>query len=478
MRYKRKAESTVEESLERMKSCLCWMGRSTVVAFSMCTSMFVFAPTVTMEAQDNIIDEVAWVVGDEAIMKSDVEEYRQRMRYDGTVLEGDPYCVIPEQIALQKLYLDQAKIDSVYADEKSVNTQVEMRISYMIGQIGSKEKLEEYFGQPVSALREELSEMVSNQQIIQQMQRKLVNNVKITPAEVASFYKTLPEDSIPMIPLQLEVQVITIEPEVSQSAIDDVKTKLRDFQKRIDAGESEFSTLAILYSEDTESAKQGGELGYMGKGQLVPEFANVAFSLTDKQRCSKIVESEFGYHIIQLIDKQGEKVNCRHILLKPKISFAERNQAKLRADSIIKVLKDKELTFEQAVKLYSVDKNTKNSEGLMNNMKTGASKFEMQDLPAEVGRAVYNLKEGETSDVFSMVTPKGKEVYAIAKVKAIFKAHRATVESDYSEIKNIYTIQRNAEVLEAWIREKQKEIYVRIDPKWRNCKFQYPGWIK
>ena len=431
-----------------------------------------------VNSQNNIIDEIAWVVGDEAIMKSDVEEYRQRLRYEGTEIEGDPYCFIPEQIALQKLYLDQAKIDSIFADEKSVNTQVEMRINYLIGQIGSKEKLEEYFGQPVSSLREELTEMVTNQQIIQQMQRKLVSNVKITPAEVAAYYKTLPTDSIPTVPMQLEVQLITIAPVVSQAAIDDVKSKLRDFQKRVDAGESEFSTLAILYSEDTESAKHGGELGYMGKGQLVPEFASVAFSLTDPKRVSKIVETEFGYHIIQFIDKQGDKVNCRHILMKPKVSFVERNAAKMRADSVVKAIKEGEVTFENAVKLYSIDKGTKNSEGLMNNAKTGSSRFQMQDLPAEVGRAVYDLKEGEISKVFTMVNSNGNEVYAIAKVKQLIKAHKATVETDYMEIKTAFQEQKNKEVLEAWIKEKQKDIYVRIDEKWRNCTFQYPGWIK
>lgn len=429
-------------------------------------------------AQSNIIDEVAWVVGDEAIMKSDVEEYRQRMRYEGTEIEGDPYCVIPEQIALQKLYLDQAKIDSIYADDKSVASQVDMRISYLISQIGSKEKLEEYFGQPVADLREELSEMVSTQQIIQQMQRKLVSNVKITPAEVADFYKMIPADSIPTVPLQLEVQIITIEPEVSQSAIDEVKSRLRDFQNRVDSGEAEFSTLAILYSEDTESAKRGGELGFMGKGQLVPEFANVAFSMSDNKRVSKIVESEFGYHIIQLIEKQGDKVNCRHILMKPKVSFVEKNNAKMRADSVLKAIKEGEVSFENAVLLYSVDKNTKNSEGLLTNMKTGASRFQMQELPAEVGRSVYNLEEGEVSNVFTMVDAKGKEVFAIAKVKKLIKAHKATVESDYMEIKNVYQAKKNAEVLEAWIKEKQKDIYVRIDEKWRNCSFQYPGWVK
>ena len=210
----------------------------------------------------------------------------------------------------------------------------------------------------------------------------------------------------------------------------------------------------------------------------MPEFATVAFSLTDPKRVSKIVESEFGYHIIQFIDKQGDKVNCRHILMKPKVSFVERNAAKMRADSVLKAIKEGEVSFENAVKLYSIDKGTKNSEGLMNNVKTGSSRFQMQDLPAEVGRAVYDLKEGEISKVFTMMNANGNEVYAIAKVKQLIKAHKATVETDYMEIKTAFQEQKNKEVLEAWIKEKQKDIYVRIDEKWRNCAFQYPGWIK
>lgn len=432
----------------------------------------------TLSAQDNVIDEVAWIVGDEAIMKSDVEEYRQRLRYEGTQLDGDPYCVIPEQIALQKLYLDQAKIDSVFADEKSVANQVDMRINYLIGQVGSKEKLEEYFGLDMTSLREQLTDMVSNNQIIQQMQRKLVSNVKVTPSEVASYFKTIPSDSIPTIPAQVEVQILTVEPEVSKEAIDEVKAKLRDFQNRVESGDAEFSTLAILYSEDTESAKHGGELGYMGKAQLVPEFSAVAFSLTDPKRVSKIVESEFGYHIIQLIDKQGDKVNCRHILMKPKTSFVEKNKAKMRIDSVWKAIDEKEVSFEKAVTLYSVDKNSKNSDGLMINHQTGNSKFQMQDLPPEVARVVYELKPGEMSKVFSMKDASGKEVYAIAKVKTMQKAHKASVETDYMTIKAAYQEKKNQDVLQEWIRQKQKDVYVKIDPKWRNCSFQYPGWIK
>ncbi len=426
----------------------------------------------------SVIDEVAWVVGDEAILLSDVEEFRQRMRYEGTSFEGDPYCYIPEQLALQKLYLDQAKIDSIHADDKSVSNQVEMRINYLISQLGSREKVEEYFSQDISSLREELTEMVSNQQVIQQMQRKIVGDSKVTPAEVKRFFSSLPEDSIPDIPTQIEVQLLTIAPAVSAAAIDDVKSKLRSFKERVDSKETEFSTLAILYSEDKESAKHGGELGFMGRGQLVPEFADVAFSLHDPSRVSKVVESEFGFHIIQLIEKSGDKVNVRHILMKPKSTLEEKNQAKLRLDSIVTVLDSSLLSFEQAVALYSVDKGSKNSLGLVTNPKTGSSKFQMSELPQEIAKAVYRLNQGELTKPFLMIDSKGNEVYAIAKVKSLVLAHKANVDDDFMAIKAAYQEQKNFEILSAWVREKQKTIYVKIDPKWRNCEFQYPGWVK
>ena len=426
----------------------------------------------------NVIDEVAWIVGDESILLSDVEEYRQRMRYEGSSVEGDPYCYIPEQLALQKLYLDQAKIDSITADEKVVSNQVEMRITYLISQVGSKEKLEEYFNQDIASLREELTEMVTNQQIIQQMQRKIVGDTKVTPAEVKEFFKSLPDDSIPEIPTQIEVQLLTVAPAVSVKAIEDVKAKLRGFKDRVDAKETEFSTLAILYSEDKESAKHGGELGFMGRGQLVPEFADVAFSLRDPSRVSKVVETEFGFHIMQLIEKSGDKVNVRHILMKPKSTLSEKNDAMKRLDSIVAVLDSSVMSFEQAVALYSVDKGSKNSLGLLTNPKTGSSKFQMSELPQDIAKAVYRLNQGEITKPFMMVDSKGNEVYAIAKVKTLLKAHKANVEDDFMAIKAAYQEQKNAELLKAWVLEKQKSIYVRIDPKWRNCDFQYPGWIK
>ncbi|MBP5455634.1 MAG: peptidylprolyl isomerase [Paludibacteraceae bacterium] len=427
---------------------------------------------------DNVVDEIAWIVGDEAILRSDVEEMRMRYQYEGTKVVGDPYCYIPEQLALQKLYLDQAKIDSISADEKSVSSQVDMRINYLISQIGSKEKVEEYFKKTMPVLKEELREMVTNQQIISQMQRKIVGDIKVTPAEVTRFFSKLPSDSVPEIPTKVEVQLITISPEVSKEAIEEVKGRLREFQNRVETGDAEFSTLAILYSEDAESAKRGGEIGFLGKGQLVPEYANVAYSLQDPKKVSKIVESEFGFHIIQLIERRGDRVNTRHILMKPKVSLVAKDNAKKRLDSIATTIRKGVLTFDQAVSLYSDDKNTKNSLGLMNNPKTGTSKFQLQDLPQEVAKVVYGLKENEISEPFAMINSQGKEVFAIAKLKSNVPSHRANVVDDFLELKEMCVERKREEKLEKWVRAKQASVYVRIDEKWRNCEFQYPGWVK
>lgn len=427
---------------------------------------------------DNVVDEIAWVVGDEAILRSDVEEMRMRYQYEGTKVLGDPYCFIPEQLALQKLYLDQAKIDSISADEKNVSTQVDMRIGYLVSQIGSKEKVEEYFKKPMPVLKEELREMVSNQQVISQMQRKIVGDIKVTPAEVSRFFAKLPSDSVPEVPTKVEVQLITVTPEVAPEAVEEVKAKMREFQTRVESGDAEFSTLAILYSEDTESAKRGGEIGFLGKGQLVPEYANVAYSLQDPKKVSKIVESEFGFHIIQLIERRGDRVNTRHILMKPKVSLLAKDNAKKRLDSVATTVRKGVLSFDQAVSLYSDDKNTKNSLGLMNNPKTGTSKFQLQELPQEVAKVVYGLKDNEISEPFVMVNSQGKEVFAIVKLKSNVPAHRANVVDDYLELKEMCVARKREQKLEQWVREKQSSIYVRIDEKWRNCEFQYPGWLK
>ncbi|MBR6597071.1 MAG: peptidylprolyl isomerase [Paludibacteraceae bacterium] len=433
---------------------------------------------VSAFSQNNIVDEIAWIVGDEIILKSDVEEQKIRMQMEGEKIKGDPYCYIPEQMALTKLFLDQAKIDSIEADEKNVDQQVEMRLNYMVGQIGSKDKLAEYFMKDYEDIRTELKDMVRTQQLVQQVQNKVVGTIQSTPAEIRKFANSLPEDSLPSIPSQVEVQILTVEPFITKEEIEEVKDKLRDFQKRCDDGSTSFSTLAIFYSEDAESAKRGGELGFMGRGQLVKEYADVAFAMYEPGKISKIVESEFGFHLIQLIERKDEKVNTRHILLKPKASLENMNKAKARIDSIAQIINDKKFTFEQCVSLYSTDKNTRNCSGILTNMQTGTTKHEMQELPQEVGRAVYSLEEGQISKPFLMVDRSGKTVYCIAKLKSKTKAHKANMSNDFALLKQMYEAHKKQEKLNNWIAKKQKDTYVRIDENWKKCDFEHDGWIK
>ena len=430
-------------------------------------------------AQDNIIDEVIWIVGEDAILRSEVEEERLRAQYEGTPIPGDPYCVIPEQLAIQKLFLHQAELDSIEVSESSVSSQVDMRVNYYISQIGSKEKLEEYFRKTSTEIREEMMTSVRNQMIIQQMQSKLTENIAPTPAEVRRYYNTLPADSIPMVPAQVEVQILSMEPPVPLEETERIKARLREFTDRVHNGTADFSMLARLYSEDIESAKRGGELGFVGKGQLVSEFADVAFNLNDPKRVSRVVKTEYGYHIIQLIEKKGERINCRHILLKPHVSAEDKVNAIERLDSIRGLMVDSGLVFEAAVARYSEDKNTVMSGGLMTNPNTGASKFEYQELPPEIAKQIYTMKEGDISIPFVMMDrTKNKEVCVIVKLKTKRDAHKANLVDDFQVIRQMLQQKQSAETIEKWIRDKQKEIYVQIDPAWRGCEFQYPGWVK
>ena len=437
-----------------------------------------FLLAIFAKAQEtNIIDQVIWVVGDEAILLSEVEEERLRMQYEGVQVPGDPYCVIPEQIAIQRLFLHQAELDSIYANESTVNHQVDMRMNYYISQIGSKEKLEEYFRKPASQIREEMVEQVTNQMVIQQMRAKLTENIKPTPAEIERYYKTIPQDSLPTIPIQVEVQILSFVPPVPESEKERIKRQLREFTERVNSGQADFAMLARLYSEDTESAKRGGELGFVGRGQLVSEFADVAFNLNDPRRVSKIVETEYGYHIIQLIEKKGDRINCRHILLKPRISSDDRTKALEQLESIRDTIIDGKGTFEEAVVFFSQDKNTSKNAGNMINLNTNSTKFEYKDLPSEVAKQIYSLKVGEISKPFTMIDEtKNKEVCAIVKLKSQVPAHKADLEHDFQVIKQMLENQLSEELIEKWIIQKQKEIYVHIEPSWTGCEFQYPGW--
>lgn len=427
----------------------------------------------------NVIDEVAWVVGDEPIYKSEIEELYQEAQYEGTQFSGSPYCAIPERIAVEKLYLHQAKIDTIEPPESAVQSAVDSRLNYFINNMGSKERVEQQFRKSLPQIRESLLELMRTQYTIQQVQASLTKNIKATPADVRKYYASLPADSVPNVPMQVEVQIVTLQPAVPQSEIDDIKARLRDYSERITSGESDFSTLAFFYSEDPGSARQGGELGFHSRTDFVPEFSAVAFNLNDPKKVSKIVETEFGYHIIQLIEKRGEQMNLRHILLRPKISRSELDAATVRLDSLRKEIVAGKFSFDDAARYISQDKDTRNNKGIMINAATGSSRFEMQDLPAEISKRIENMQPGEVSPAFVMMDEKhNREMVALVKLTARVPAHKANLSDDYNRLKSMYEASAKEKLLKDWVEKKIKETYVRIEPGWDACEFQYNGWVK
>lgn len=431
-------------------------------------------------AQTNIVDEIIWVVGNEPILLSDVEETRISSEAYGQPVDN-PYCTIPEQIAVNKLFVHQAELDSVTVSESDVIRAVDNRINESIQAFGSREALEQMYGRSVSQMRENLKKQYREQMMADEVRQKLTTDVKATPAEVREYFKNVPNDSLPFIPTQVEVQIITSVPEVPRAEVERIENKLREYARRVNSGEADFSTLAKFYSEDG-SARNGGELGYMGRNQLVPEFANVAFTLNDPKKVSKIVRSEYGYHIIQLIDKKGDKINVRHILLKPHIDDSEIEMGIARLDSIANDIRANKFTFDAAALALSDDKDTRNNHGLMANVDqqngTVSSRFEMQDLPADVAKVVDTLSVGQISRAFRMTNDKGQEVCAVVMLKNRIEGHPANMTEDFQTLRDVVVNKRKEEKIEQWIKDKIKTTYVRISPDWRNCKFHYEGWVK
>ena len=429
-------------------------------------------------AQDNIAEEVAWVVGDEPIYKSQIEEQYSQMQYENIPIDGDPYCVIPEKLAIEKLFLHQAEIDTIVVEDATVQQEVNARINLFIENLGSKEKVEEYFRKPIPDMREALMEMMKNQYTIQRVQQELTDDVKATPADVRKYFEGLPKDSIPFVPMQVEVQIISIKPVIPQQEIEEVKSRLRDYANRVNTGESEFSTLAILYSEDGSSVR-GGEVGFKGRTELLPEYASVAFNLTDPKKASKIVETEAGFHIIQLIEKRGDKINTRHILLKPKVSEKELTEGIERLDSLRSDLVAKKFTFEEAAQYLSQDKDTRNNQGLMVNQQNLNTKFEMAQLPQEVAKQVDKLNIGEISEPFIMIDQKtNREIVAIVKLKSRIEGHKANLRDDYEVLKQMYENHAKREIIANWISQKIENTYIYIEDGWRDCDFEHKGWLK
>ncbi len=433
--------------------------------------------------EKNVADQVVWMVGDEPILYSDIEYQKLRLLGEGRKFEGNPDCFIPEQIAVQKLFLNQAKIDSIQADEVSVDRMLSSWLENVIYNLGSKEKVEEYFNKKMSQIKEDERREIRNMNIVNSMQRKITANVQVSPSEIRNYYKSLPQDSLPYMPKTLEVQIISIEPKIDYKEVDRVKDKLRDFSKQIMSGEKDFRTLARLYSEDKRTAIKGGAYGFVGRTSLEPKFAEVVFDLKDDKHISQIVKTEDGYHIVQLIEKRGDLVNFRHILLRPSVDETSLVDATKRLDSIRTYINEGKYTFAQAAEAYSQDEDTRNAGGLISNRKEGSefmnsAYFLLEDLPQDVALKASQLKEGEISKPFILKERNGNELVAIIRLKAIHPEHFANLNTDYRKIKEMAKAVKQSAEIDKWIRRKQKETPIVIRVHYDDCAFRYPGWVQ
>ncbi|GHV63974.1 peptidylprolyl isomerase [Bacteroidia bacterium] len=437
--------------------------------------LLLFLPLLcSVFAQKNVVDKIIAVIGEEVILKSDIEnEFLQEQGQQMISSSGDYRADILEKLLIQKLLIAQARLDSVITTEADVESEVAQRIEYFVNALGSRERVESYFNKSIDEITNELRSPTREKLTAENMQQHIVQNLRVTPSEVRTYYRKLSKDSLPDIPDKYEIQQIVIKPMISDAEKERIRGRLREFRDQITSKEKTFNTLAVLYSEDG-SAARGGELGYMSKSEMVPEFADVAFSLKS-DRVSKIVETEYGFHIIQLIDKQGEKVNVKHILLQPKVNDTEKEEALGRLDSIRQFIAKGDLTFEQAAYYFSTDKQTKNNGGLLVGGGLDA-KIERSEIKGELARQINNMVVGDVSQPF--IEKTGRDEFKIVKLKAFYKSHKANLEEDWAIFENMLKNEKRMTTLDKWIKEKQVDTYISLDEAYKKAKFRYDGWIK
>lgn len=446
------------------------------------------AGIMAQQSKVQVIDKVVAVVGKNIILQSDVESQYLQYRMQGSI-EGsskDMHCAILEELLFQKLMLNQAEMDSLTVSDGEVDAELSRRISELIGRAGSQEKLESIFNKSMSEIKDELRRLVREKSLQDQVRANLLKGVVVTPAEVKAFYKSLPQDSIPMVDTQYEIMQIVKRPPISIDEKLAVKDQLYQIRRRILNGESTFSTMAILYSEDPGSAKKGGELGFTGKGEFAPEFENVAFNLHEGE-ISEVVETQFGFHIIQLIERRGDYVNCRNILMTAKVPVEALEKAQQELDSAARLIRNGDMTFEEACMKFSED-DSKTNGGYLVNPIAGGYAISIQDIQElenyngfqelkNLAFVINRLGEGMVSDPLPMVTNDNQDAFRLVMVKKVVPSHKANLTDDYSLIQSWALNKKNQEVISTWIRNKAKKAFIRIDEDFADCDFQFE-WEK
>ncbi len=425
--------------------------------------------------QSLILDRVLAVVGEFTILQSDIENMHLQNKAQGVSMPGDEKCAILENFLVEKLLLNQAKIDSIIVSESSVEMELDNRLSYFISMIGSPEALEKYFGKTILEIKEDMRSSVRDASITRQMQGTITGDVTVTPSEIRDYFNDLSRDSIPYIDSKVELSQIAIYPPVDEAAVFDVKQTLLDLRRRILDGEK-FTTLAVLYSEGP-SAGKGGEIGFMGKGELDAEYAKAAFSLKTGG-VSTIVESSFGYHIIQLIERRDDRVNTRHILMKPKVKPEAILATTRKLDSIAILIRTDSVGFDLAARIYSEDINTAVNGGIMVNPATNSTSFAMDELQPAEFIALRDLNVGEITEAFKSEDENAKEVYKIVRLRTRSSPHRANLKDDYMVLQEMALGQKKEVVFQQWLLEKIEETYIHIDDSFAGCQFSRSGWVK
>ncbi len=441
-------------------------------------SLIIFISTIyTASAQEKmLIDGVVGVVGNEPILKSDIENQLLQYKARKISLPGDDRCYILEELLFQTLLLNQAEIDSVYADNNQVEGELTRRMDYFEEQMGGRKKMEDYFGKPYSEIKESFRDMVKDQIVIQQMQSNITSNVKVSPAEVKAYYKHIPNDSLPIVESEIQFSQIVIYPQIFDEQIEKIKTDLREYKRSVESGK-DFSVYATLYSEDEAANEKGGSLGWVRRGDLVAEFSEAAFAMEKAGEMSDVVETEFGYHLIQFHERKGEQVRVSHILLRPKVKASEKLKAKQKLDSIAQLIRTNKYSFAEAAAKFTQDESGMRTGGIVLNPYTGTSTFESSQLDPATNFIIQKLKIGEVSAPFESQTEKGKTEVKIIVVTQKTTPHVATLETDYQKISDMALADKKERAVDEWIRDKQKTTYIQIVPEFRTCKFKYDGWL-
>jgi peptidyl-prolyl cis-trans isomerase SurA len=430
---------------------------------------------ITLKGQLKIIDQVVAVVGDKRILYSDIEQQYYQLIAQGEKTTSETRCQIFEHLLIQKLLVHQAQVDSIEVTESQVDANLDSRMRYFVNMMGSEQKLEDYFNKTILEIKEDFRDDIREQMLTERMKDEITGSLSVTPSEVRNFYRALPQSEIPYVESEVEVNQIVVYPKYGEKGVFEVREKLLAIRQRILDGES-FATLAVLYSEDPGSATRGGDIGWVNKSDVDPEYAKAAFGLKNGA-VSKIVESSFGFHIIQTLERTEDRIHTRHILMRPKITPEIKLQAFSRLDSIAFLIRSDSLTFEKAAMLFSEDKDTRLNGGQLVNLR-GSPRWSMDELTPQDYSAIKNMTVGELSAPFESVDKDKKAVYKILLLKKRTNPHVANPEDDFSLLKDMAMEKKQEEIVNQWVEDKIRTTYIRIDPEYRNCNFTIKGWLK